>query len=1086
MAEYLLVEQPFLTQLKSLGWQTIDQGGNIPLDPAKSKRNSFREVLLKEEFFKTVREINRTEDGQKWLTEAQMEQAFNELLDHARKSLLQANMDVFNLLTTNTRADRNELTGEESPVLRFIDFVHPERNRFMAINQFRIDTPGVGKGYIIPDIVLFVNGIPLVVIECKDQTEYCSNPRYEAIEQILRYSNQREATRLSGLKEGEEMLFWFNLLCIATYGQKAFYGTITSTEEYYFEWKDIYPEKYKTYTPPLGKERSQEILIQGMLPPDTLLDILRSFTLFEKEDNGIVVKKVPRYQQYRAVGKVIQRLLTGNSPMERSGVVWHTQGSGKSLTMVMLVRKLRTVAELMSYKILLVNDRTDLEEQLGETAELTGEKVYYVENKRELREKLSLPSSNLVMVMIHKFGETKDNDTTMVGQTLRMAGEYIPRYGVFGEVNPFEKILILIDEAHRTQGSDMSDNLFEAFPNSTKIAFTGTPLITERHTKKTVDRFGTYVDKYKLQDAVDDGATLQILYEGKTSDDTISEKHLFETKFEDLVKNRSEKEQQLIKKKYGTYGDVLESEERIAAIAKDLVDHYISNVLPNGFKAQVVASSVLAAVRYKKSIFDAIQDRLQKELAEKPVKEELVKQLGFLKVEAVVSSQGTNEATIITEARKSALSNKAIDNFKEKFNYDKPLSGIAFLVVCDMLLTGFDAPVEQILYMDKKMKEHNLLQAIARVNRTAKGKTRGYVVDYIGNTNHLKDALKIYSEDDQDDILKSFKDITTEIPILQQRYQRLIQHFEGVGIKRIKAWVEQTITDPKEEVDILEQCVVKGEDVQFRADFDVYFNAFAESMDIVLPNAAANPYKIPAKRFAWILFKMRQRYKDDSINLEGIGEKIKQLINEHLVNLGINPKVPPVELFSNQFEEEVNKNASKQAIASEMEHAIRKHIKVSMQDDPVFFQKLWEKLEAIIKQHQDDYDKMVQELFNVRDEAIEGRQGTEEGVTAKEAPFYDLMMMLAFNGKTVSKETSDKCKQVNAQIIERLEHTIGIIGFWQKGDEIKKVKGNITDDLLFSEIAELMDNSDAIAVEILNLAKRRHDEIVGTSEKANK
>jgi type I restriction enzyme R subunit len=764
--------------------------------------------------------------------------------------------------------------------------------------------------------------------------------------------------------------------------------------------------------------------------------------------------------------------------MERSGVVWHTQGSGKSLTMVMLIRKLRTIQQLRHYKVLMVNDRTDLEEQLGGTATLTDEKVDFVENKKELREKLSTPSSNLVMVMIHKFGETTAKDDTMVDQVLHLAAEHIPRYGTFGGVNEAENILILIDEAHRTQGSDLGNSLFEAFPNSTKIAFTGTPLITDRHKKKTHEKFGTYIDKYKLQDAVDDGATLQILYEGKASDDTISEKHLFEAKFENLVKDRTPKEQALIRRKYGTFGDVLESEDRISAIATDLVNHYTDHVLPGGFKAQVVATSVLAAVRYKQAIIKAINERLEQEKQKQPLNEELIKKLAFLKVEAVVSSQGTNEQAIITEARKSAMANKAVENFKEKFNYEKPLTGIAILVVCDMLLTGFDAPVEQIMYMDKKMKEHSLLQAIARVNRTSKGKTRGYVVDYIGNTNNLKEALKIYAEDDQEDILQSFRDIATEIPVLQQRYLRLLQHFEEAGIKRIRAWVEQTVTDPREEIDILEAAVVKGEDVQFRAHFDVYFKAFSESMDIVLPNAAANIYKVPAKRFGWILFKMRQRYKDESISLEGIGEKIKQLINEHLVNLGVNPKVPPVELFSDNFEEEVNRNTSKKAAASEMEHAIRKHIKVNLQDDPEYYQKLWEKLEAIIKQHQDDYDRMVLELFGVREEAVKGRQQTEEGVSLKAMPFYDTMMKLAFNGTQPDAAAVDTCKQVIHNIIELLERTIGIIGFWQKGDEIRKLKGDITDILLLSNSPELEKESDAIALEILNLAKRRHDDLV--------
>ncbi|WMJ74109.1 HsdR family type I site-specific deoxyribonuclease [Cytophagaceae bacterium ABcell3] len=1078
MSEYLHIEQPFLQQLKNLGWHTIDQGKGIPCDPGKSCRYSFREVLLKDIFTQAVRKINQTESGAEWLTDKQLEDIHDELMGHKLKSLLEANKEVFELITKNTRTDKNELTGEEYPVVKIIDFDNPSTNHFLAINQFRIDTPGTGKGFIILDIVLFVNGLPLVVVECKEQNAFTSNPLHEAIEQILRYSNQREGTHADGLKEGDERLFWFNQFSVATHGEVAQYGTITSSENYYFEWKDIYPETYKAYLPPLGKARSQEVLVQGMLPPETLLDIVRHFTLYMRT-NDREIKIISRYQQYRAVGKIVERLLTGKTPLERSGVVWHTQGSGKSLTMVMLVRKLRTTEALKDYKILMVNDRTDLEGQLGATAELTEEKVDYVHSTTELKHKLATPSSNLVMVMIHKFQEKVQTDDTEVGQALAQAAEPLVTYNRFGKVNPSEKILILIDEAHRTQSSDLGDNLFEAFPNSTKIAFTGTPLITDRHKKKTHDRFGTYIDKYKLKDAVDDGATLQILYEGKTSDDAVRDKHEMEVKFEDLVKDHTKEEREAITKRYGTYGDVLEAEERIAAIARDLVNHYIDNILLDGFKAQVVASSVLAAVRYKKAIEKALAERIETERKRKNPDEELIRKIEFLKVEVVVSSQGTNEAAIITEARKSAQRNNAVDNFKDKFDYEKPLTGIAFLVVCDMLLTGFDAPIEQIMYLDKKMKEHNLLQAIARVNRTASGKSRGFVVDYIGNTNNLKEALSIYSSDDLEDILDSFKRTDTEIPILEQRFNRLIQLFKEKGVKRIKDYVEQATEDTAERQDILEACIELAADVKFRADFDVFFKSFMESMNIVLPNAAANPFKIPAKQFGYILLKIRNRYKDNSISIEGAGEKIKRLINEHVVNLGINPKIPPVELFSESFEEEVSKNISPKAIASEMEHAIRKHIKVNFEEDPALFTKLHEKLEAIIQQYKDDWERLVKEFKGLTSEALAGRQQTEEGVTATEAPFYDLMIQIAWGKEgTPSAEEKEKCKEAISQIIEELAGTIGIIDFWNKGKEIERTSGEIEDILIFSGIGRLAEKDKEITTEIMALAKKRHQEIV--------
>ena len=1084
MSEYSHIEKPFLTQLKDLGWTILDQGGGIPTDPNKSKRTNFREVTLRELFMQSVQDINTTETGEKWLSRHQLEELHDDVIKLTRKNLLEANKDILNLLLNNAKADKNELTGEEAPVVKLIDFDHPERNTFTAINQFRIDTPGMGKGFIIPDLVLFVNGLPLVVVECKDQNEFTSNPMHEAITQLLRYSNQREGTKLDGLKEGEEALFCFNQFNIATYGEQARYGTITSTEEYYYEWKDIYPDKYKTFTPPLGKVRSQEILVQGMLPPDTLLDIVRHFVLFMAEPDGREIKIVCRYQQFRAVGKIIQRLRTGGTPHERSGVVWHTQGSGKSLTMVMLVRKLRTSEDLKDYKVIMLNDRNDLEEQLGDTAVLTNEKIDYVNNTRELREKLSTPSSNVVMVMVHKFQERVKTGDTLVGQ---IVAEYIPVYTNIGKVNESDRVLILIDEAHRTQGSDLGNNVFEAFPNSTKIAFTGTPLITDRHKKKTEDRFGSYIDKYKLKDAVDDGATLQILYEGKTSDDAVKDKSKLEDKLEDLVKDHTDEEKAIIKKKYGTYTDILEAESRIKAIAEDMVDHYIKHILPNGFKAQVVASTVLAAVRYKKALIQAINDRIAQETSAAVPDGELMKQLKFLKVETVVSSQGTNEDAIITEARKASMANKAVENFKVKFDYTvdgngtytKPLSGIAFLVVCDMLLTGFDAPIEQIMYLDKKMKEHNLLQAIARVNRTRKGKNRGYVVDYIGNTNNLQAALKIYSEDDVADVLASFKNITTEIPILDQRYKRLVQLFKEEGVEKIEDYVNQKIKAPKDSYAIIERCVEIAAETKFRADFEVYFKNFMESMDIVLPLAAAEPYKIPSKQFAFILFRIKQRYKDSTINIETIGEKIKRLVNEHLVNLGINPKIPPVELFSDNFETEVNKNVSKKAIASEMEHAIRKHIKVSFNEDPSLYRKLYEKLEAILKQHKDDWDKLVEALTGLIDTARQSRVKTEDGVSEVEAPFFDLMMDIAFGKNEMEKTTRDKCKKVNAEIIEKLESNIGIINFWDKEHEIEKIKGEMSDTILFSGIPELISTSDLICTEIMALAKRRHNQIIG-------
>lgn len=1078
MSEYHFVEKPFLEQLSKLGWTAIDQGFGIPTEPSKSHRSTFREVVLKQVFLHSLKKIN-TSNGQEWLTDAQLEDLFQELTDHPTKNLLEVNKTVFELLINGTSVDENELTGEEFPKVQFIDFKNPGENSFIAINQFRIDTPGTPKGFIIPDIVLFVNGLPLVVVECKDQNMFTANPLAAAYEQLSRYSNQRESTHRVGLKEGEERLFHFNHFNIATYGEDATYGTLTATDQYYLNWKDIIPEKLRDYEPPLGKERPQEKLIQGMLSPENLLDLFQNFTLFMEVGEKKEIKILARYQQFRAVQKIKDKLLTGETPEARSGVIWHTQGSGKSLTMVFLIKKLRSVQELSDYKVVIVNDRNDLEEQLGKTATYTGEKVDYVTSIGELKPKLSGEASNITMVMLQKFQEKERQAPAYI---LDQVAENIPEYKNFGLVNKSDRILMLQDESHRTVNSDLGDNLFAAFPNSTKIAFTGTPLITDRHKTKTVQRFGDYIDKYKLQDAVDDGATVQILYEGKTADTALNEKSEFDRKFENLFKDRTEEELLAIKKKYGTYGDILEAEERIRIIAEDMLRHYVRNILPDDFKAQVVCSSKIAAVRYKKYLDLALEKVIKEKELDDTYEPELLRKLKFLKSAVIVSSDDTNEEAEITMARKEAKAVNAVANFKKKFNYEEPNTGIAFLVVCDMLLTGFDAPIEQIMYLDKKLKEHNLLQAIARVNRVHAGKSRGYIVDYIGLTENLKDALSIYGGDEANEVLQGFKDVATEVPILENRYRRLLQLFNDNKLPEIEIFVNQRIKDKKTEYDILEKAIELMADIKLRANFTTFYNAFQESMNVVLPNEGANRFKIPMKRFAYLLSKVKERYKDDTLDISGQGNKVKQLVNEHLISLGINPKVPPTELFSSKFLKELDRNKTPKAKASEMEHAMRKHIKINAQDDPVYYKTMSEKIDSIMQNHWEDWDAILEKLQEAREEIEAGRkEGSIVGISVNEAPFYDLIVDIAY-GREASEETKLQLKPIIKEALPLIKKEIRISHFWKKEDEIEKLKGKLQDIFYLTagelDLDPVIDKTEKIVSEIMALAKKRHQLLI--------
>lgn len=1108
MSEYKFVEKPLLNQLETMGWQVVEQGSGIPHDPAISLRTSFREVLIKSEFITAIKALNTLEDGKQWLTDTQLEQLFDDFSGFGTGNLLEAN-ETFLQRLYKWQIDTNELTGEQDPVVKIIDFDNWRANRFLAINQFRIDTPGGVKDFIIPDIVLFVNGLPLVVIECKDVNSFTSDAMSEGINQLRRYANLREDTMEAGLKEGEQKLFWTNQLMISTYGDDSKFGSITSDEEYFFHWKTIQPDTTPYSNSTIKNHRPQERLVQGMLHPERLLDITRSFTLFMDAGNARI-KVICRYQQYRAVDKILTNMRGGQSGVDRSGVVWHTQGSGKSLTMVFLIRRLRRDPQLKDYKVLMVNDRKDLDEQLGETAALTGEKVYRINSVAGVQKKLAGDESTLNMVMIHKFREEDDsntpdyvakaidtaNDENLFDNQTRKVAQKIPDYKVFENfdvVNSSEKVLVLIDEAHRTQSggresASLSDNLFDAFPNATRIAFTGTPLIADRHADPTWKRFGNdpnqpYIDTYKLQDAVEDGATLQILYEGRTADTAIYDKHGFDTKFENLFKNRTDEELSAIRRKYGATGDILEAKKRINEIADDLVLHYMRNILPSGFKAQVVCSSKQAAIHYETYISKALVRWITEE-ENKPEQDQdrnLLDKAKQLKVAVVISSDGTNEKATFTKARKESHAMGAVENFKKKFNPEKPETGVAFLIVCDMLLTGFDAPIEQVMYIDKKLKEHNLLQAIARVNRTYSRKTVGYVVDYIGLTTNLKDALSLYSGKDQQDIMESFKSIESEVPVLESRYRRLIQLFEDKGVTGIEPLVKQQLKTDAERYEFTEAAVCILEDVKTRDSFNVYLKKFMESMDVILPNRLADPFKIPMYQMCHIQAKARERYKDDSINIIGVGEKVRKLVSEHLISLGINPKVPPVELFSDKFIQHVDSNRDQRAVASEMEHAIRKHCKVNEGEDPVMFKRFSEKLEEVVKKYNENWEQMVFALGELRDEIDRGRSHE----TQSKGPFFDLIVDIAFGGNGSAIAEKDIQTTVD-EVIDVLASDIRSLNFWERPAQVSELEGKLEEVFILSGIGAFAEEQNQLVTEVMALAKRREQFILEHADREAK
>jgi type I restriction enzyme R subunit len=385
------VEMPFLNQLKGLGWTVVDCDSQQT--PAQTFRDNFTEVVMFPVLRQQLKIINP------WLEDVQVEEVIKQLTaSFPGTNLIQNNRHVLNLFLEGTSVSENRKTGEKSPTVRFIDFRQRQNNSFIAVCQFKVRILGT-EHHIRPDIVLFLNGLPVVVVEAKSPK--VQEPIPEAIDQLLRYSEQR-----GDKGEGSAPLFYYNQFVIATCRQDCKFGTITThNEKYFYRWADPFPRTLNDLEHGSSSPNDQQRLVAGMLDRDNLLDIIRTFTLFGTDDKGQINKIVGRYQQFRAVKLAVKRLLEGKTPRERSGIIWHTQGSGKSLTMMFMVREMYRHPSLSKWKVVFVTDRTQLEDQLSETSQSIGFSVKIADSIAKLKELLRTDSSDLVMAMIHKFQE---------------------------------------------------------------------------------------------------------------------------------------------------------------------------------------------------------------------------------------------------------------------------------------------------------------------------------------------------------------------------------------------------------------------------------------------------------------------------------------------------------------------------------------------------------------------------------------------------------------------------------------------------------------------------------------------------------
>ncbi len=854
------VELPAAEALELVhGWRPLTAAS------ADELRDGVDDPLLSRRVEEAVRRLNP------WLDEDGLRRAFAALTRVAGLDLLDTNEKIHTALTYGVTIGQPDPGGRRrNRTVRFFDFDDRSNNTFEVVRQFHVRGP---RQDVFADLVAFVNGIPLVVIEAKAPS--LPDPLNDGMEQIKRYQG---LGRYGGL--GAPRLFELAQVSVVIAKDAASYATTATPERYWGNWRIPFPLREEELEAKLGRRpTAQDILLCSLLHPGALLDIVRNFIVFETED-GRRIKKIARYQQVIAVNLATRRILSAPDRALRGGVIHHTQGSGKSLTMVFLATKLRRLEQAENPIIVIVTDRTDLDGQVAGVFRNAGfANPVQAESGQHLRDLLAAGAGQTVLTTVHKFHTA------------------VPANA--GAITEAENVFVLVDEAHRTQYGGLAARMRKGLPNASMLAFTGTPI--DRQDRSTPRVFGDYIHRYQIADAVRDAATVPIYYEMREARLRIDGPDL-ERRLRDAYPELTDADVTRLRSQGGGLAEAIAgAPSRVTAVAADILSHYQRVIEPNGFKAQLVAVNRKAAVAYKAEL-----DRLGGP-------------------ESVVIMSGSNDDdAALREHHTTAREREALTKrFKDKGD---PLK---ILIVCDMLLTGFDAPVEQAMYLDAPLREHLLLQAVARTNRVSDGKTHGLVVDYWGDATRIAEALSMFDEDDVRPALRPREEM---VVLMHNRHRAAVRFFDGVDLANDEACL----------------AVLEADDV--RASFDIAYRRFAEAVEMVLPDPRAieAPYFPDLKRLTGLRHRARRRFRDERLNFRPYAEKVRALIDAGLAAENPVQLLAPISILSPEFQAQIDALGDDAARAAEMEHAIRHEIHQLRDQNPAAYSSLGQRLEEII------------------------------------------------------------------------------------------------------------------------------------------
>lgn len=1056
---------PALQMLIKMGYTYIS-----PEEALQLREGRKTNVLLRDILKTQLQKINKIEyKGQTHeFSDTNVELAINELKElPMHLGFINANQHFYDLITLGKSFEQTIFGDRKSFSFKYIDWENPENNTFHVSEEFAVTRSHRSDTYR-PDIVLFINGIPMVVIECKSNA--IKSPVEEGISQHLR--NQQE--------DGIRDLYVYSNLLLSLAVSDAKYATTATPAKFWSVWKekftnakeendfyqnlhnlkqedlpkDIHTEVFKTrywstirYFQELGKLElavtTQDQLLYSICRPKRLLELVFRFILF---DEGI--KKVTRYQQYYGITKTIKQIeKTGHSGKRKGGVIWHTQGSGKSLTMVMLAQQIALSKKIKNPKIILVTDRVDLNTQITETFQKCNIPVEEASTGKHLIELLKNNSDAVITTIINKFKAAVNQEPEGFGSS---------------------EIFVLIDEGHRSQYKTFNVKMQKTFPNGCFIAFTGTPLMKSE--KNTADKFGGVIDEYTIKDAVEDGVVVPLLYEGRHNSITVNEKPL-DNFFDKVSEPLTKYGKAGLKRKYSSKNAINKADQVVYDRAWDISEHFVGFIQNTGFKAQLVAPNKTTAILYRKYL----------------------NEIGKLTSEVVISAPDTREnyddAFEENENLVQSFYKSMMDKYGTQEKYEKSIINAfkyqenpEIIIVVDKLLTGFDAPKNRVLYLTRSLKEHTLLQAIARVNRLAEGKDYGLIVDYYGNLENLDKAIEIYSGSDEmnpDDVKGSVTNVKDIIKDLPQVHSEVWDIFSAI----------------KNKYDTEAYAVHLGDEEQrhlFYEKLSKFIRLFSLAMATIEFNDVKNDtviekYKKDSKFFIQLRIDVKRRYFDQ-IDYKAYESQVQKLIDKHITTEGEILKITePIDIFNKQERDnEVEKLIGKAAKADHIAARTSKGITIKMDEDPIFYKKLSELIKETIldyKQSRIDETEYLLRIKDIEERFLMGKQDDVPAIIEGNkiaVAFYNFInakLIVFLEDRLQNAEVALKIQELIKNTTTENDRTIVD---WKLNKEIEKQIWSELDDYFYSLSLEMdhqipFDILDDFVEEVIKIAKKQMD-----------